>query len=212
MDKKEFLKSFQLYVIVDLKLSSNPDLEKVVALAIEGGAQMIQFRDKEFSDEEFLVMAERIKKITQKKNIPLIINDRVNIAKSIDADGVHLGQDDMSLKEAREILGDEKIIGISTHSIEEALQTEKQGADYIGLGSIFQTSSKEIKDAIGTEIIKEVLSLVKIPVFPIGGINLDNLDQVIKAGSKRIAVISAVIAQKDVKKSAEELFKRLKNI
>jgi thiamine-phosphate pyrophosphorylase len=157
-------------------------------------------------------MAERIKKITQKKNIPLIINDRVDIAKSIDADGVHLGQDDMPLKEAREILGDEKIIGISTHSFEEALQAEKQGADYIGLGSIFQTSSKQIKDAIGTEIIKEVLYLVKIPVFPIGGINLGNLDQVIKAGSKRIAVISAVIAQKDVKKSADELLKRLKNI
>jgi len=209
MEKTERLKKIQLCVIVDPKLSLNPDIEQVVSLAIEGGAQMIQFRDKEFSDEEFLVLAERIKKITQQKNIPFIINDRVNIAKSVDADGVHLGQDDMSLKEAREILGRDKIIGISTSNLGEAMEAEKQGADYIGLGPIFQTSSKEIKETIGPEMIRQVLSQVQIPVFPIGGINLNNIDQVTNAGSRRIAVISAVISQKDIKKAAEELFKRL---
>ncbi len=210
MTKKKYLEKVQLYVILDPELSPNPAIEEVVSLALEGGAQMIQFRDKEFSDEEFLVLAERIKKITQKKNIPLIINDRVNIAKSIDADGVHLGQDDMPLKEAREILGKDKIIGISTNKIEQAKEAEKQRADYIGLGPVFKTSSKEIKNTIGTEMIKQVLSLVEIPVFPIGGINLSNLEQVIKAGSKRIAVISAVIGQKDVKEAAQELLRRLK--
>lgn len=210
MNKKILLGTVQLYVIVDPKLSLNPDMEEVVSLAIEGGAQMIQFRNKEFSDEEFLVLAERIKKITQKENIPLIINDRVNIAKSIDAEGVHLGQDDMPVKEAREILGAEKIIGISTGNPDEAIEAEKQGADYIGLGPIFQTNSKEIKDTIGTEILKQVLNQVKIPVFPIGGINLSNLDQVLKADSKRIAVISAVIGQRDIKNAAQNLLRRLK--
>jgi len=210
MFKKQKLEKIQLYIIIDPKLSLNPDIEEVASLAIGGGAQMIQFRDKEFSDEEFFVLAERIKKITQKKNIPFIINDRVNIAKSIDAEGVHLGQDDVPLKEAREILGEEKIIGISTSNPEEAVEAEKQGADYIGLGPIFQTGSKEIKGTIGTEMISQVLSQVKIPVFPIGGINPSNLDQVLKVGSKRIAVISAVVSQKDVKKAAEELFRKLK--
>lgn len=210
MNKKKVLETVQLYVILDPKLSLNPDIEEVVSLAIEGGAQMIQFRDKESSDEEFLVLAERIKKITQKKKIPLIINDRVNIAKSIDADGVHLGQEDMPLKKARGILGKDKIIGLSTHKIEEAIQAEKQGADYIGLGPIFQTGSKEIKGTIGTQMLNQVLGQVKIPVFLIGGINLSNIDQVINSGSRRMAVISAVIAQKDVKKAAQELLRRLK--
>ena len=210
MDQEKRLERTHLYVIVDPKLSLNPDIEQVVSLAIEGGAQMIQFRDKESSDEEFLVLSERIKKIAQRKDIPLIINDRVDIAKSVDAEGVHLGQDDMPLKEAREILGQERIIGISTSNLEEALQAEKQGADYIGLGPIFQTGSKKIKGTIGTEMIKHVLSQVRIPVFPIGGINLSNIDQVIKAGSKRIAVISAVIGQRHVKNAARELFNRLK--
>lgn len=210
MDREKKLERIQLYVIIDPKLSLNPNLDEVVSSALEGGAQMIQFRNKEFSDEEFLVLSERIKKITQKKNIPLIINDRVNIAKLIDADGVHLGQDDMPLKEARGILGQEKIIGISTSNLEEALEAEKQGADYVGLGPIFQTGSKEIKGTIGTEMLKLVLGRVKIPVFPIGGINLSNIDQVVQAGSRRIAVISAVIAQKEVKKAAWELLERLK--
>ena len=210
MDKKKLLDTIQLYVIIDPKLSLNPDIEKVVTLAIEGGAHIIQFRDKEISDDEFNFLAEKIKKITQRENVPLIINDRANIAKSIDAEGVHLGQDDMPLKEVRGILGNDKIIGISTHNVEQALEAKKQGADYIGLGPVFETSSKEIKDTVGPEMIKEVFSLVKIPVFPIGGINLSNLDQVIKAGSKRIAVISAVIGQRDVKKSAKELLERLK--
>jgi thiamine-phosphate pyrophosphorylase len=210
MANKKLLEKVQLYVIIDPELSLNPDIEEVVSLAIEGGAQMIQFRNKEISDDEFNFLAEKIKKITQRENVPLIINDRANIAKSIDAEGVHLGQDDMPLKEAREILGKDKIIGLSTHNVEQALEAKKQGADYIGLGPVFETSSKEIKDTVGPEMIKEVLSLVKIPVFPIGGINLSNLDQVIKAGSKRIAVISAVIGQRDVKKSAKELLERLK--
>lgn len=210
MENARLLQKVQVYVIIDPKLSLNPDIEQVVSLVIEGGAQMIQFRDKESSDDEFLIQAERINKITQKKNIPLIINDRVNIAKSIDTEGVHLGQDDMPVKEAREILGQEKIIGISTSNLEEAMEAEKQGADYIGLGPIFHTGSKEIKGTIGTEMLNQVLGQVKIPVFPIGGINLSNIDQIIKAGSKRIAVISAVIAQKHVKNAARELLSRLK--
>jgi len=210
VDREKKLERIQLYVIIDPKLSLNPNLDEVVSSALEGGAQMIQFRDKESSDEEFLVLAQRIKKITEKKKNLFIINDRVNIAKSIDADGVHLGQDDMPLKEARGILGQEKIIGISTSNLEEALEAEKQGADYVGLGPIFQTGSKEIKGTIGTEMLKLVLGRVKIPVFPIGGINLSNIDQVVQAGSRRIAVISAVIAQKEVKKAAWELLERLK--
>lgn len=145
LNKEKILKKVQLYAIADPSLCLRKDLFKLINLAIEGGAQMIQFRDKESSDKEFLEKAREIHKITLRKKIPLIINDRVDIAKLINAEGVHLGEDDLPVKEARRILGSEKIIGASACDLKTAKLKEKEGADYLGLGSIFNTSSKDIE-------------------------------------------------------------------
>jgi thiamine-phosphate pyrophosphorylase len=210
LNKEKILKKVQLYAIADPSLCLRKDLFKLINLAIEGGAQMIQFRDKESFDKEFLEKAREIHKITLRKKIPLIINDRVDIAKLINAEGVHLGEDDLPVKEARRILGSEKIIGASACDLKTAKLKEKEGADYLGLGSIFNTSSKDIERPLGVEILKEVNKILQIPVFPIGGINLGNLEQIISRGTKRIAVISAIFMAEDVKKATQELLKRLK--
>ncbi len=199
----------KLYAVADPHLCLNRDLVKLIAEAIEGGVKMIQLRDKQSGDREFLELARRVHRITLKKKIPLVINDRVDIAKLVDAEGVHLGEEDLPIREARKILGVKKIIGASASDIETAKLKEKEGADYIGLAPIFETGSKEIKSPLGTGILREANKAVKIPVFPIGGINLGNLDQIMSTGTKRIAVISAIYMAEDVKKAAEELLKRL---
>ncbi len=210
LNKEKVLEKVQLYAIADPGLCLNRDLIKLISLAIEGGAQMIQFRDKESSDKEFLEKAKEIQKITRKKKIPLIINDRVDVAKLIDAEGVHLGEDDLPIKEARKILGSERIIGASACDLKTAKLKERERADYIGLGPIFDTSSKDIAKPLGTEIIKEANEILHIPIFPIGGINLSNVDQIISTGVRRIAVISAIFMAEDVKKATKELLRRLK--
>lgn len=210
LNKEKILKKVQLYAIADPGLCLNRDLIKLISLAIEGGAQMIQFRDKESSDKEFLEKAKEIQEITRRKKIPLIINDRVDVAKLIDAEGVHIGEDDLPVKEARRILGSEKIIGASACDLKTAKLKEKEGADYIGLGPIFETSSKNIERPLGINILEEANEVLDVPVFPIGGINLGNLEQTISAGTKRIAVISAIFMAEDVKKATKELLRRLK--
>jgi thiamine-phosphate pyrophosphorylase len=209
-NQEKVLEKVQLYAIADPGLCLNRDLMKLISLAIEGGAQMIQFRDKESSDKEFLEKVKKIQKVTKKKKIPLIINDRVDVAQLIDAEGVHLGEDDLPIKEARRILGSEKIIGASACDLKSAKLKEKEGADYIGLGPIFETSSKDIEKPLGIEILKEANKILHLPLFPIGGINLSNLEQIISTGTKRIAVISAIFIAEDVRKATQELLKRLK--
>jgi len=171
---------------------------------------MVQLRDKKSGDQEFLELASKVHQITRKKKIPLIINDRVDVARLVDAEGVHLGEDDLPLKGARKILGSKKIIGASASDIKTAKIKEKEGADYIGLGPVFETGSKEIKKPLGVEILKEAKRSLKIPVFPIGGINLSNLDQIISTGTKRVAVISAIFMSEDVRRATRELLRRLK--
>jgi thiamine-phosphate pyrophosphorylase len=211
MDKQKLLSSVQLYVIADRKICKEKDIEKAVAEAIDGGAQMIQFRNKESSDDDFLKIASSLRNLCRDKSIPLIINDRVMIAKKIEADGVHVGEEDLSVTEARKILGSNKIIGRTTRNIEQAKSAQDEGADYIGLGPVFYTDSKEIGMPIGVEVVGKVTTVLKIPVFAIGGINLNNLNQLLEAGGKRIAVISSVFLSKDIKSSAEVLLKKLES-
>jgi len=212
MNKKQRLSKANLYVIADKKICKDKNIEKVVIQAIEGGAEMIQYRDKESTDREFLKVASVLQNICQRRKIAFIINDRVDIAAYLKPDGVHLGQDDLPLKIARKILGSSKIIGISTKNIEQAKEAEKHGADYVGIGPIFDTSTKQIEKPIGLEIIRQANEHLKIPFFPIGGINLENLDQVIQAGSKRIAVGSAVISANDVKTATKNLAEKIQNL
>lgn len=209
MKSAELKKSLLLYAVTDRAwLGKNfccETLSDAVLQAIEGGATLIQLREKELSEKEFLDEAFSIKKICASKKIPLIINDNVKIAKETDACGVHIGQSDMELKEARKILGADKIIGVSCQTVEQALQAEKNGADYLGVGAVFSTSTKTDADNVPLSTLKEICSSVKIPVVAIGGISLQNMSQLKGSGIAGVSVISAIFAQQDIRSSTKEL-------
>lgn len=209
MKSAELKKSLFLYAVTDRAwLGKNfccETLSDAVLQAIEGGATLVQLREKELSEKEFLDEAFTIKEICASKKIPLIINDNVKIAKETDACGVHIGQSDMELKEARKILGAEKIIGVSCQTAEQALQAEKNGADYLGVGAIFSTSTKADADNVSISTLKEICRAVKIPVVAIGGISLQNIRQLKGSGIAGVSVISAIFAQQDIRGSTKEL-------
>ena len=209
MNKKQRLSKVNLYVIADKKICKDRRIEDVVIQAIEGGAQMIQYRNKESSDRKFLEQASVLQTICENRKILFIINDRVDVAAYLKPDGIHLGQNDLPLKIARKILGSSKIIGISAENIDQAKEAEKHGADYVGIGPIFHTLTKDIEKPVGLEIIKQAEESLKIPFFPIGGINLENVGQVIQAGSTRIAVGSAVICTSGVMTATKCLLEKL---
>ncbi len=165
---------------------------------IDGGADAIQLREKTISDSDFISLAEEIRDITTDKGILLIINDRVNVARALDADGVHLGQQDMDVSEARAIIGNGKIIGVSSHNIIQARKALKDGADYIAIGPVYHTSTKDYEPSVGLKVVQEISSEINIPIFAIGALTLENLDDVLKAGVSRVAVCSAIINSKDI--------------
>lgn len=209
MDKEGLLSKIQLYVIADRRICGYRDIEEVVGQAIEGGAQMIQYRDKDSGDADFLSIASKLKAVCKERGVPFIVNDRADIAREVNADGVHLGQKDLSIDEAKKILGSDVIIGKSASTIDQAKKAEKEGADYLGIGPIFDTPSKEIGQPIGLDIVPEASESLKIPFYLIGGITKDNLNQVLEAGGRRIAVISAVVLPDDVKSATAGLLKKL---
>lgn len=184
----------------------NRPLTRVVKAAIEGGATIIQLRDKHSTTVELLRLGKSIHVITKKFGIPLIINDRLDIALALDAEGVHLGQADMPVKIARKILGNKKIVGISVKTVEEALLAQKDGADYLGVGPIFTTKSKhDAGKAIGLTNLAKITQAVSLPVVGIGGITTKNAKAVIQARACGIAVISAVMAAKDPMRQTAKL-------
>ena len=209
MKSAELKKSLLLYAVTDRAwLGKNfccETLSDAVLQAIEGGATLIQLREKEIPEKEFLDEVFRIKEICTSKKIPFIINDNVKIAKETDACGVHIGQSDMELKEARKILGAEKIIGVSCQTVEQALQAEKNGADYLGVGAIFSTSTKADADNVSISTLNEICRAVKIPVVAIGGISLQNMSQLKGSGIAGVSVISAIFAQQDIRGATKEL-------
>lgn len=203
---------YSLYLITDRNIIKNRSLKECVEEAIKGGVTIVQIREKDASTREFYNIAKEIKEVTDKYNIPLIINDRLDIALAVDAAGVHLGQSDMSIEVARKILGEDKIIGISAGNLEEALEAEKSGADYLGLGAVFYTGTKkDIDEPIGLDGLKEITNKIKIPSVAIGGINKDNTAEVMKTGVNGISVISAVLGYEDTKKASEELSGKSRN-
>jgi len=211
MNKEQMLLQARLYVIVDADLLGHKHLEKITSQAVEGGADLVQFRDKTSDDREFLRAAESIKKITDSKDIPLIVNDRVDAALFLDAAGVHLGQEDSPISVARQILSKEKIIGISVSDLKQARKAQQDGADYIGVGPVFLTGTKKIEKAIGMKSVFEIKCNTSIPLFAIGGINLGNVDGLVKKGIGKIAVVSAIVKAEDVKSAARKLKKRLQS-
>lgn len=203
--------NYLLYLVTDRHILNGRDLCEAVEESILGGATIVQLREKNISDDEFLKIALEVQKITRKYNIPLIINDNVEIVKTIDAEGVHVGQSDKSLDEARKILGKDKIIGVSVGSIEEAQKAEAGGADYLGIGAVFFTGSKkDINEPLGLEALKEIVDSVKIPSVAIGGIHLNNAHKVMETGVDGVAVISEILGQENIKKATENLLAEIK--
>ncbi len=198
-------KDLTLYAITDRHWLKDETLYDQVKKAIEGGATFIQLREKHLNKEEFLQEALEIQALCAEYKVPFVVNDDVDIALKIDADGVHVGQSDMQAGDVRAQLGPDKIIGVSARTVEQALLAEENGADYLGVGAVFATSSKEDAVEVGPEVLKAICSAVSIPVVAIGGITRDNVRQLEGSGISGIAVISAIFAQPDVRAAAAEL-------
>ncbi|MCI8341936.1 MAG: thiamine phosphate synthase [Firmicutes bacterium] len=204
---KVYKKDMQLYVVTDRTWLGEKKLECEVEKICQAGATFIQLREKNITDDEFVKEALAIKKVTDKYKIPFVINDNVHVAKAVDADGVHIGQSDMEAKKARSVLGNEKIVGISAGSVEEALCAEKNGADYIGVGAVFHTDTKTDATSVTYDDMRKIISSVKIPVVAIGGIDKHNIMQLKGTGVSGVAVISAVFSADDVYEATAELLK-----
>ncbi|HLG30500.1 MAG TPA: thiamine phosphate synthase [Candidatus Brocadiales bacterium] len=200
MTKKERLSSLRLYVLISSNIASMPVID-AAKLVIEGGADAIQMREKDMDDDAFLTLAGELRELTSRAGIIFTVNDRTIIAKKVDADGVHLGQYDASVHDARNVLGEEKIIGVSTHSIEQARKAVLDGADYISAGPVYSTMTKPHEPVAGLGYISEVAREIEIPFFAIGSITIENLEDVLKAGASRVAVCSAIIGSRDIAKS-----------
>lgn len=203
MKKSEI--DYTLYLCTDRKLMSTNTLEEAVEQAILGGCSLIQLREKQSSSREFFEMAKRIKAITDRYRVPLIINDRIDIALAVDAAGVHLGQEDIPAKEARRIMGEEKVIGVSARTVELARKAVEDGADYLGVGAMFATRTKGNAKVIGKEKLKEIRAAVSIPIVAIGGINHSNAAQLVDTGINGLAVVSSVIGASDIQDAARKM-------
>ncbi|MDD6066104.1 MAG: thiamine phosphate synthase [Firmicutes bacterium] len=203
MKKNEI--DYTLYLCTDRGLMSTDTLEEAVEQAVQGGCTVVQLREKDCTSLEFYETARSIRKITDRYKVPLIINDRVDIALAVDADGVHVGQSDLPASVVRRILGPDKIIGVSAGTLAEALQAEAEGADYLGVGAMYATSTKEDADVTTIEELKEIRKAVGIPIVVIGGINKNTLENFKGYGIDGLAVVSAVIAADDIKAAAGEL-------
>lgn len=200
-DKKDLL----LYAVTDRSWLGEDTLYHQVEEAILGGATFIQLREKELSQEAFLEEAKEIKELCRKYQIPFVINDNVEIAREMDADGVHVGQSDMEAGNVREVLGPDKIIGVSAQTVEQAVLAEQRGADYLGVGAVFPTGSKADAEDVPLETLKAFCQAVSIPVIAIGGISTGNILKLAGSGICGIAVISAIFAKPDIRAAAAEL-------
>jgi len=193
-----------LYLVTD----KSDDVEKflkTIEEAIKGGVSVVQIREKTAETLDFYNLALKVKEITSKYNVPLIINDRVDVALAIDADGVHVGQSDMPCDVTRKLVGPNKIVGVSAATIDEAKKAENDGADYIGTGAVFPTSTKDDAPKITKKELKEVVDSINIPVVAIGGITIDNASELLDTGIAGLSVVSAIMSSDDPKKSSEKL-------
>lgn len=197
----------RLYAITDRHWLNGETLYQQVEKALKGGVTFLQLREKNLDEEDFMKEARKIKALCKKYKVPLIINDNVEIAREIDADGVHVGQSDMEAGDVRAKLGPDKIIGVSAQTVEQAVLAEKHGADYLGVGAVFPTGSKDDADDVSYETLKAICEAVSIPVIAIGGITQENVKELAGSGICGIAVISAIYAQQDIRKASEDLKK-----
>ncbi len=206
MDKKKI--DYSLYLCTDRGLMSSPTIEEAVTEAISGGAGVIQLREKDIDARDFYEMAVSLKRITDSHHVPLVINDRIDIALAMDADGVHIGQRDIPAKQVRRILGADKLLGVSASTVAEAVQAVEDGADYLGIGAMYATGTKEDAELVTMEELKKIRAAVDVPIVVIGGINLQTLDNFKGIGIEGLAVVSAVMAAEHVREAAREMVTR----
>ena len=207
-DRKQLL----LYGVTDRSWLMGDTLYHQVEQALKGGATFVQLREKELDPEAFLQEAKEIKALCASYHVPFVINDNVDIALAIDADGVHVGQSDMEAGNVRQKLGKDKIIGVSAGTVEQALLAQKHGADYLGVGAVFPTGTKKDAAHLSPDILKKICDAVDIPVVAIGGITKDNIKELKGSGIDGIAVVSAIFAAENIENATRELKETVKSI
>ena len=208
LDKKDMV----LYAVTDRHWLNGESLYSQVEKALKGGATFIQLREKNLGEEEFLAEAKEIARLCKSYHVPFVINDNVDIALEIDADGVHVGQSDMEAGDVRAKLGADKIIGVSCKNVEQALLAKKHGADYLGVGAMYPTGTKKDATAVTPEALSAICQAVDIPVVAIGGINKDRLEPLKGTGVDGVAVVSAIFAAEDIEKATRELKEAVREI
>ena len=201
------LKDCKIYLVTDEKSCKGKDFYSCIEEAIESGVKIVQLREKNISTKDFYEKALKVKEICKNYEVLFIINDRLDIAQAVEADGVHLGQSDMPIEKAREILKDKFLIGATARNIEEAKKAELLGANYIGRGAIFGTSTKDNAKKLEMEDLKKIVNSVKIPVFAIGGININNVWMLKNIGLQGVCSVSGILSEKDCKKAVELILK-----
>lgn len=209
MKKKLDLK---LYLVTDSTYHTEESFLWTIEESIKGGVSIVQIREKKKNDDEYAILAKKVKNITDKYSVPLIVDDNVEVAKRVDSAGVHLGQSDMSVKEARKILGDKKIIGATAKTLEQAEKAYLEGADYLGTGAIFPTTTKVKTVITKISTLKDICDKVDIPVVAIGGLNEENTNVLKGVDIAGICVVSAIMKSKNPKESAKRLIKSIENI
>ena len=200
--------NYGTYLVTQESISAGRSTVEIVEAAIDGGVDVVQLREKETDANWRYELGLELRELTADAGVDLIVNDRVDIAEAIDADGVHVGQSDLPVAVARELLGPEAIVGCSTATVEEALEAEAAGADYLGVGTVYATTSKDVaeyKDGVGPQRIAEIVDAVSIPVVGIGGITADNAGPVVEAGAAGVAVISEITRADDPQAATEAL-------
>lgn len=196
---------FSLYLVTDRRLMSTQTLTEAVEQAILGGCTMVQLREKESSSLEFYEQAQEVKRITDRYEVPLIINDRVDIALAVEAAGVHIGQSDLPVPDVRRLIGMEMLLGVSVSSLEEAGKAMEDGADYLGVGAMFPTGTKTDANAVSMEELQGIRRVTNLPIVVIGGINQENARLFRPMGIDGLAVVSAIIGQPDIRKAASQM-------
>ena len=197
-----------LYAVTDRRwLKEGETLVTRTEEAIDGGVTFVQLREKDLDEENFEREGRELKELCRKRGVPFVINDNVELAAKLDADGVHVGQSDMEALDVRRIIGEDKILGVSAQTVEQAVTAEKHGADYLGVGAVFPTGSKDDAAEVSYDTLRAICDAVKIPVIAIGGITEENVTELSKSGICGIAVISALYAKEDIKSAAQRLRK-----
>ena len=209
INKDELKNALKLYLVTDSDILKGRDFYKCIEDAIKAGVTMVQLREKNASGKEFLEKAIKLRELTKKYNVKFIINDRVDIAMLCDADGVHVGQSDIPANKVRELIGEDKIVGVSARTVEEALIAKKNSADYLGVGAMFTTTTKLDAKSVSIEKLKEIQEMVSLPVVAIGGLSLSNIDKLKECNVDGYAVVSAILGAENIKLECEKWVEKI---